>query len=122
MSAEADTSMVFGIDLGTTNTCVAIATGKGKHTVCNFGGKCTLPSVVSFTERLFYIGHSAVQKEGIKNREQTVRCAKRLMGRTTEEIKENGEDKLINYKYGESKDGTSVVHLQYRSKTRSLQT
>ena len=101
MPAEADTLIVFCIYIGTTNTRVAIATDKGKPTVWKYGGKYTLPSVLTFTERLFYLGHSFAQKEDIKNPEQTVRFVICLTERTTEEINENGEVKLINYKHGD---------------------
>ena len=49
MEPEAvDENYVLVIDLGTTNTCVAVATGKGFPVVCNFRSKYTLPSVVAF--------------------------------------------------------------------------
>ena len=53
---------MFGIDLGTASTCAAIAIRKEKPVVCNFGGKYTFPSAVTFIERKYYVGHSTVQK------------------------------------------------------------
>ena len=61
MEPEAiDESYVFGIDLSTTNTCAAVATGKRLSVFCNLSGKYTLPSLVTFTSECVYVGYAAV--------------------------------------------------------------
>src|SRR5476651_1710606 len=72
---------VIGIDLGTTNSCVAILEGDTPVVIPNRGGYKTTPSVVAMTEtgkRL--VGHLA-KRQAITNAENTVYAAKRLIGR-----------------------------------------
>ena len=111
---------MFGIDLGTTNTCVAVSTGRTKPTVCNFGGKYTLPSVVTFSDKCFSVGHGAIEQEDRTHPEQTIKCVKRLMGRSWEEIVKNGEDKLVSYTCTQNADGLPQISVDYRGKTRKL--
>jgi molecular chaperone DnaK len=87
---------IIGIDLGTTNSCVAVMEG-GKPTVIpNAEGHRTTPSVVAFTktgERL--VGHVA-KRQAITNAERTIYSIKRFMGRTAGEVDE--ERKRVPYK------------------------
>src|SRR3954466_16102619 len=87
---------IIGIDLGTTNTCVAVMEG-GKPTVIpNAEGHRTTPSIVAFTktgERL--VGHVA-KRQAITNAENTVYSIKRFMGHTGAEIE--GEKARVPYK------------------------
>ncbi len=72
---------VIGIDLGTTNSCVAVMEGDAPVVVPNRGGYKTTPSIVAVTEagkRL--VGHIA-KRQAITNAENTVYAAKRLIGR-----------------------------------------
>src|SRR6476659_10706012 len=72
---------VIGIDLGTTNSCVAIVQGGVPTVIANRGGYKTTPSMVAMTEtgkRL--VGHLA-KRQAITNAENTVYAAKRLIGR-----------------------------------------
>src|SRR5438477_8678188 len=72
---------VIGIDLGTTNSCVAIVQGGVPSVIANRGGYKTTPSMVAMTEtgkRL--VGHLA-KRQAITNAENTVYAAKRLIGR-----------------------------------------
>lgn len=73
---------VIGIDLGTTNSCVAVADAEGPRVIPNRGGYKTTPSMVAVTQtgkRL--VGHIA-KRQAITNAENTVYAAKRLIGRT----------------------------------------
>src|SRR6187401_1505703 len=79
--AERDTETVIGIDLGTTNSCVAVLEGGQPVVVPNRGGYKTTPSMVAITEsgkRL--VGHIA-KRQAVTNAENTVYAAKRLIGR-----------------------------------------
>jgi molecular chaperone DnaK len=98
---------IIGIDLGTTNSCVAVMEG-GKPTVIpNAEGHRTTPSIVAFTktgERL--VGHVA-KRQAITNAEKTVYSIKRFMGRRAAEAE--GEKKLVPYKVtGGGDDPVSV--------------
>ena len=72
---------VIGIDLGTTNSCVAVVDAEGPRVIPNRGGYKTTPSMVAVTQtgkRL--VGHIA-KRQAITNAENTVHAAKRLIGR-----------------------------------------
>ncbi|MGP1257278.1 MAG: Hsp70 family protein, partial [Kiloniellales bacterium] len=74
-------SKVIGIDLGTTNSCIAVMDGKNAKVIENTEGARTTPSMVAFTEdgeRL--VGHSA-KRQAVTNPENTLYAIKRLIGR-----------------------------------------
>jgi molecular chaperone DnaK len=71
---------VIGIDLGTTNSCVAIMDGKNPKVIENSEGGRTTPSIVAFTETEKLIGQSA-KRQGVTNPENTLYAVKRLIGR-----------------------------------------
>src|SRR5579863_9320328 len=79
---RATMSKVIGIDLGTTNSCVAIMDGKEAKVIENAEGFRTTPSIVAFTkdgEKL--VGHAA-KRQAVTNPENTLFAIKRLIGRT----------------------------------------
>ena len=71
---------VIGIDLGTTNSCVAIMDGKTPKVIENSEGGRTTPSIVGFTETEKLVGQSA-KRQGVTNPENTLYAVKRLIGR-----------------------------------------
>ena len=80
---------VIGIDLGTSNSCVAVVEGGEPTVITNSEGARTTPSIVAFTkdgERL--VGQSA-KRQAITNPTNTIFSAKRLIGRKYKEIKNN---------------------------------
>ncbi|GAB4323160.1 MAG: molecular chaperone DnaK [Candidatus Zixiibacteriota bacterium] len=94
---------VIGIDLGTTNSCVAVIEGGNPTVIPNPEGGRTTPSVVAFTkdgERL--VGQIA-KRQAITNPENTVFSIKRFMGRRHSEVGE--EEKLVPYKVTENSSG-----------------
>lgn len=98
---------VIGIDLGTTNSCVAIMEGGEPKVIANAEGSRTTPSVVAFTktgERL--VGITA-KNQAIMNPENTVFSIKRFMGRRYSEVGQ--EIKLVPYKVAPGKDSDVVV-------------
>ena len=98
---------VIGIDLGTTNSCVAVMEGKGPKVIPNAEGDRTTPSVVAFTkggERL--VGQPA-KRQAVTNSDNTISSIKRFMGRKHSEVAE--EEKLVPYKMGEDKNGNVTV-------------
>ena len=79
-------SKVIGIDLGTTNSCVAVMEGGEPVVIANAEGGRTTPSVVAFTregERL--VGQTA-KRQAVTNPQQTIYSIKRFMGRRLEEV------------------------------------
>lgn len=98
---------VIGIDLGTTNSCVAIMEGKEPKVLTNAEGSRTTPSVVAFTkggERL--VGQPA-KRQAVVNSENTVFSIKRFMGRRHDEVAV--EEKLVPFKVTEDDKGNVVV-------------
>ncbi|MFH1665634.1 MAG: molecular chaperone DnaK [Candidatus Omnitrophota bacterium] len=98
---------VIGIDLGTTNSCVAVMEGKEPKVIQNAEGVRTTPSVVAFTkggERL--VGQPA-KRQAITNSENTIFSIKRFMGRRHSEVEE--EEKIVPYKVGDDANGNVVV-------------
>ena len=73
-------SKVIGIDLGTTNSCIAIMDGSAARVIENSEGARTTPSIVAFTEDERLVGQSA-KRQAVTNPENTVFGVKRLIGR-----------------------------------------
>ena len=100
---------VVGIDLGTTNSVVAIMEGGEPKVIATAEGTRTLPSVVAFKasgERL--VGVTA-KRQAVTNPGNTVASIKRFMGHTLKELGE--EAKRVSYKVKEGKNGAAVVHI-----------
>ncbi len=75
-------SRVIGIDLGTTNSCVAIMDGKQAKVIENAEGQRTTPSVVAFLEKEEKLVGQPAKRQAVTNPENTIFAAKRLIGRT----------------------------------------
>jgi len=75
-------SKVIGIDLGTTNSCVAIMDGKQAKVIENAEGQRTTPSVVAFLEKDEKLVGQPAKRQAVTNPENTIFAAKRLIGRT----------------------------------------
>lgn len=87
---------IIGIDLGTTNSCVAVMEGGEAEVITNAEGSRTTPSVVAFTKDGEKLVGQAAKRQGVVNPENTVHSAKRFMGRRHAEI--SGEAKRVSYK------------------------
>ncbi len=106
---------VIGIDLGTTNSCVAVMHGGDVEVITNAAGSRTTPSVVAFTkthERL--IGQTA-KRQAVTNPSQTVFSIKRFMGRLYTEATE--EERMVPYRTSAGPQGAVVVELDGKSYT-----
>jgi molecular chaperone DnaK len=105
-------SKVIGIDLGTTNSCVAIMDGGDPRVIENAEGARTTPSVVAFTddgERL--IGQPA-KNQGVSNPENTLFAIKRLIGRRYTDKAVAKDQKLVPYKIVKADNGDAWVEAQ----------
>ncbi|KJJ85586.1 molecular chaperone DnaK [Candidatus Omnitrophus magneticus] len=99
---------VIGIDLGTTNSCVAVMEGKEPKVIANSEGARTTPSVVGFAKTGERLVGQAAKRQAITNPENTIFSIKRFMGRKHVEVEQ--EEKLVPYKVGnDNKDNVVVV-------------
>ncbi len=89
-------SKIIGIDLGTTNSVVAIMEGGKPVVVPNAEGSRTTPSVVAFTDKSELLVGQVAKRQSITNPENTVFSIKRFMGRRMEEV--NEEMKMVPYR------------------------
>ncbi len=89
-------AQVIGIDLGTTNSCVAVMEGGEPTVIPNTEGSRTTPSVVAFTKDGERLVGAAAKRQAITNPANTVFSIKRFMGRRHEEV--SREEKLVPYK------------------------
>ncbi|MEW5702380.1 MAG: molecular chaperone DnaK [Candidatus Zixiibacteriota bacterium] len=94
---------VIGIDLGTTNSCVAVMEGGQPTVIPNAEGGRTTPSVVAFTKEGERLVGQIAKRQAITNPENTVFSIKRFMGRRHSEVA--SEEKLVPYKVTENASG-----------------
>jgi molecular chaperone DnaK len=100
---------VIGIDLGTTNSCVAVMEGKVPKVIENAEGMRTTPSIVAFTddgERL--VGQPA-KRQAVTNPEKTIFAVKRLVGRRYDDPIIEKDKKLVPYKITKAGNGDAWV-------------
>jgi molecular chaperone DnaK len=104
-------SKVIGIDLGTTNSCVAVMEGKTPRVIENAEGMRTTPSIVAFTddgERL--VGQPA-KRQAVTNPERTIFAVKRLIGRRYDDPTVEKDKKLVPYKITKASNGDAWVEV-----------
>ena len=102
---------VIGIDLGTTNSCVAVMDGKTPKVIENAEGMRTTPSIVAFTddgERL--VGQPA-KRQAVTNPERTIFAVKRLIGRRYDDPTVEKDKKLVPYKITRAGNGDAWVEV-----------
>ncbi|MSU69259.1 MAG: molecular chaperone DnaK [Opitutaceae bacterium] len=107
-------SRILGIDLGTTNSCMAVMEGGEPVVIPNAEGARTTPSVVAFTktgER--HVGQAA-KRQAVTNARNTVFSAKRLIGRKFSEV--SAEVKNMPFKVVEGKNGDAYIEVQIGDK------
>jgi molecular chaperone DnaK len=108
-------SKVIGIDLGTTNSVVAVMEGGEPVVIPNSEGGRTTPSVVAFTKDGERLVGQVARRQAITNPENTVFSIKRFMGRKATEVKE--EEKLVPYEVTHDAKGRVQVKLPNADKT-----
>ncbi len=99
---------VLGIDLGTTNSCMAIIEGGEPKVIPNKEGNRTTPSVVALTKTGERLVGQAAKRQAVTNPENTIFSAKRFIGRRFEESEK--ESKLVPFKVKAGKHGEAVIH------------
>jgi molecular chaperone DnaK len=103
---------LIGIDLGTTNSCVAVMEGGDPVVIANAEGSRTTPSIVAFTdggERL--VGQTA-KRQAVTNPENTVFAVKRLIGRKYDSSEVQNDIKILPYKISKASNGDASVSVR----------
>jgi len=101
-------SKIIGIDLGTTNSCVAVMEAGKSKVIPSAEGKNTIPSAVEPVKNL--VGEVA-KRQMVLNPENTVYSAKRLMGRRFSDKEVKKTQKMVAYKIKEGKEGMAVIEV-----------
>jgi molecular chaperone DnaK len=109
---EAAMGKTIGIDLGTTNSCVAVMEGGEPVVIANSEGTRTTPSIVAFTKNNERLVGQVAKRQSVTNPKNTVYSIKRFMGRRFSEITE--EAKQVPYEVKEGKSGEAVVEIDGR--------
>jgi len=103
---------VIGIDLGTTNSCVAIMSGGDPIVIANAEGARTTPSVVAITDKGERLVGQIAKRQAITNPENTIFSVKRLMGRKFRSQQVTDAAKRLPYKMSEGDNGDALVELR----------
>ena len=98
---------IIGIDLGTTNSCVAVLEGGEPKVIANEEGARTTPSIVGFSKSGERLVGQVAKRQAITNPENTIFSIKRFMGRRFNEV--NDEMKMVPYKVVQQGDHVAVV-------------
>jgi molecular chaperone DnaK len=98
---------IIGIDLGTTNSCVAVMEGGEPKVIANEEGGRTTPSIVAFTKNGERLVGQVAKRQAITNPENTIYSIKRFMGRRQNEV--NDEMKMVPYKVVAQGDHVAVL-------------
>src|SRR5437867_1811651 len=109
---------IFGIDVGTTNSCMAVMEGGEPLVLENSEGRRITPSVVAFSktgERL--VGDSA-KRQAVTNARNTVYSIKRFMGRKFDEVQE--EIKRVPYKVVRASNGDAHIEVEVEGKAKTF--
>ena len=102
---------VIGIDLGTTNSCVAIMDGSQPRVIENAEGARTTPSIVAFTDNERLVGQSA-KRQAVTNSENTIFAVKRLIGRRMGDAEVEKDKGLVPYKIVDGGQGDAWVEVK----------
>ncbi|RIA47407.1 molecular chaperone DnaK [Dichotomicrobium thermohalophilum] len=102
-------SKVIGIDLGTTNSCVAVMEGKNPKVIENAEGSRTTPSMVAFTEEGETLVGVPAKRQAVTNPENTFFAIKRLIGRRFDDPTVEKDQKLVPYQIVKADNGDAWV-------------
>jgi molecular chaperone DnaK len=109
---------VLGIDLGTTNSCMAVMDSGEPLVLENSEGKRTTPSVVAFTKSGERVVGDAAKRQAVTNSRNTIYSIKRFMGRKFDEVQE--EIKRMPYKVVKSANGDCAVEVEVDGKAKQF--
>jgi molecular chaperone DnaK len=103
---------VIGIDLGTTNSCVAIMEGGDPVVIANAEGSRTTPSIVAFTDKGERLVGQIAKRQAITNPDNTVFAVKRLIGRKYDSGEVQRDTKVLPYKIVKAQNGDAHVMVK----------
>jgi len=106
---------IIGIDLGTTNSCVAVMEGKQPKVIINAEGERTTPSIVGFSSNSDRVVGLSAKRQAITNPENTVYSAKRFMGVPFKDIKD--EAGRVPYDVTAGPGGMCIIHIDGKKYT-----
>src|SRR5204862_2269973 len=98
---------VIGIDLGTTNSCVAVMEGATPRVIENAEGMRTTPSIVAFTEDGERLTGQPAKRQAVTNQERTFFAVTRLIGRRYDDQMVEKEREMGTYKYVRASNGVA---------------
>ncbi len=105
-------SKIIGIDLGTTNSCVAVMEGKNVRVIENEEGMRTTPSVVAYTEEGEVLVGMPAKRQAVTNPENTVFAVKRLIGRRFDDPVVRKHIEMVPYKVIRAENGDAWVEVR----------
>jgi molecular chaperone DnaK len=109
---------ILGIDLGTTNSCMAVMEGGEPVVIENSEGARTTPSIVAFAKSGERLIGQAAKRQAVTNSQNTVSSIKRFMGRKFEEVQD--EAKRVPYKIVKASNGDAHVEVQVGGERKSF--
>ncbi|MEX0954801.1 MAG: molecular chaperone DnaK [Rhizobiaceae bacterium] len=110
---------VIGIDLGTTNSCVAVMDGKDAKVIENSEGARTTPSIVAFSDSDERLVGQPAKRQAVTNPENTLFAIKRLIGRRYDDPVTEKDKKLVPYKIVKGGNGDAWVEAQGKAHSPS---
>ena len=111
-SFASDSTQIVGIDLGTTNSCVAVMEGKTPRVIENAEGARTTPSIVAFTESGERLVGQPAKRQAVQNPECTFFATKRLIGRRFDDAMVQKDIKMVPYKIIKANNGDAWVQCR----------
>src|SRR6201990_1559832 len=103
---------IIGIDLGTTNSCVAVMEGGTPKVIENSEGARTTPSVVAYTDDGEVLVGAAAKRQAVTNAKNTIYAVTRLIGRKFDEKETQKDIKLMPYKIARADNGDAWVEVR----------
>lgn len=107
---------IIGIDLGTTNSCVAVMEGDKPKVIENSEGHRTTPSIVAFTDDNEVLVGQAAKRQSVTNPEKTLFAIKRLIGRKFDDAVVQKDIKMVPYKIVKADNGDAWVRVKDQEK------
>ncbi|HHO76032.1 MAG TPA: molecular chaperone DnaK [Deltaproteobacteria bacterium] len=106
---------ILGIDLGTTNSCMAIMEAGEPKVIANVEGQRTTPSVVAFTSSGERLVGQVARRQAITNSENTLYAIKRLIGRKFEDVEVQKDKGIMPFKIVRADNGDAAINIENRN-------
>jgi molecular chaperone DnaK len=107
-------SRIIGIDLGTTNSCVAVMEGGIPHVIASREGSRTTPSIVAFTSKGERLVGQIAKQQSLTNPQNTIASVKRLIGRKMGSSEVQRAQQLVPYRMSEAPNGDVRIRIKDR--------